>query len=102
MTYDELKRKYHDEGLDEYLDIRFDVKWGPEYVTTICREPDHTFTVIEFGERENREIHSGMTEEEACEQAYAKALATKRFEIAYREKTRRQAAEPEENARNRP
>lgn len=90
MTYDELKRKYHDEGLDNYLDIRFDVKWGPEYVTTICKEPDNTFTVIEFGERGSRDVYSGMTEEEACKRIYAKAEATKRFEIAYREKNRQQ------------
>ncbi len=89
MTYDELKRKYHDEGLDEYLDVRFDVKWGPEYVVTICKEPDDTFTVIRFGERGDRDMDTGMTEDSACKQVYSMAVGQKKFIQAYREKTQR-------------
>ena len=77
MKYDELKRRIEAEGM--YGMIDFDTPYGREFGQCIYRNADGTFNIREMGERGNYTESCDLTEEEACDRVYARAVADREW-----------------------
>ncbi len=80
MKYEELKKRVHDEELDQYSNIRFDSYLGGYNGINILREINGTFCVTFCDERGSAIAEwKPLSEEEACNMVYEYAAAEKRF-----------------------
>jgi len=89
MTYEELKTRIKEKGLDKHVFILFDIKYGPEFSTCVYKEPDGTYSCIGYGERGSIDFEKrNKPEEEICEMVYEYAISQTRFEVAFQERLR--------------
>ncbi len=89
MTYEELKRRIKDEGLDAYSFIRFDTLYGPEFSLSVRKESDGTCSRILRGERDAIIFEErNKPEQEICEKVYQSAVSEKEVELAFQERQR--------------
>lgn len=89
MTYEELKRRIKDEGLDEYAFIRLDTLYGPDFSLCVRKESDGTCSYVRYEERckiYHEEHHK--PEKEICEWVYNYAVREKKMELAFQERLR--------------
>ena len=80
MKYDELKKRIHDEGLDQYTNLRFGTCSGGYNGAHIMRDSDGTFCVTFCDERGSAITQwKPLSEEEACNMIYEVAVAEKDY-----------------------
>ena len=93
MTYNELKRRYVSEGLNEFAPVSFDSCGGGYNDVCIFRK-DGTFSVWFCDERGAPLYeHNGLSEADACEKIYSYAVSQKQWELYRREKQSKEAPE---------
>jgi len=97
MTYDELKRRYIDEGLNKYAFVSFGSRGGGYNSVCIFREGG-AFSVWFCDERGAPfSEHNGLSEADACEMVYSHAVDQKDLELYREEKRSKEKAENPEH-----
>ena len=80
MTYEELKRKMKDEGLDQYNRYAFDSTGGVYVATCIWKNSDGTVSYCFTDERGSAFAeHLNIPEDEACAKLYSLACGAKKI-----------------------